>query len=152
ILEIGCKDGYGIRQLLARVLRHACGLRQREFCLRPLGGEEGAMIEDVVRLRSKEASLEGGNDVGDGVVEGDFAVEIGLPVEGEELEVAVPAALIEALALGVGSVLGVLGVGSWIGSSVARSGRVGTIRHSAVARIRLGVEDRLDDFAGGVKN
>src|ERR1700686_3822549 len=110
------------------------------------------MIAVVVRRRRREASLEGGHDMRYGIVEGDFAVEIGLPVEGEELEVAVPAALVEAFALGVGSVWGVLGEGSWVGSSVARSGRVGAVRHGAAGGIRFGVEDGLDDFAGGVKN
>lgn len=44
--------------------------------------------------------------MGDGVVEADFAVEIGLPVFGEDAEIVVPAALIEAFADGIGRVAG----------------------------------------------
>ena len=48
--------------------------------------------------------LERGDHVGDGVVKCGFVVEVGLPEPGEELEVIVPAALVEAFADGIGNV------------------------------------------------
>jgi hypothetical protein len=65
--------------------------------------------------------------VGDRVVEGSFAVEIRLPVLREELEVIVPAALVEAFAVGVRD--------------------VGSIRWA----VALSAENRFDDFTGGVE-
>ena len=46
--------------------------------------------------------LQGGDHAGDGVVEGGFVVEIGLPEAREKLQIVFPAAFIEAFADGVG--------------------------------------------------
>ncbi len=81
--------------------------------------------------------------MGDGVVEGGLAVEVGLPVAGEELEVIFPAALVEAFALGVRSVLRVLRARARVSVAAARGAALG---------VRLCVQDGLDDLAGGVKD
>src|SRR5580704_12886282 len=76
---------------------------------------------------SKVTHSERGDDVRDSVVEGGFAVEVRLPEAFEELQVLVPAALVEAFAESVRSVF--------------------TLSHTGVFR----VDDGLDDFAGGIK-
>src|SRR4029077_20884782 len=49
-------------------------------------------------------ALERGDHAGDGVVEGGFVVEIGLPEAGEKLEVVFPTAFVKAFADGVRNV------------------------------------------------
>src|SRR5690348_3878256 len=96
---------------------------------RPTGQRE---LGSSLRSRGtiSTACSEGGDHVGDGVVEADFAVEIGLPIFGEDAEVIVPAALIEAFADGVGRVAG----------GERRRGIAGRLLH-----------DGANGLAGGVK-
>ena len=70
--------------------------------------------------------------MGDGIVEADLAVEIGLPILGEDAEVVVPAALIEAFADGIGRVAGGEG-----GDGVARR-----LLHDGANRLAGGVEEQ----------
>src|SRR5690242_2307123 len=90
----------------------------------------GALYEKNRKRKEKDRLLEGGNHVGDGVVEADLAVEIGLPIFGEDAEVVVPAALIEAFADGIGRVAG----------GERRRGIAGRLLH-----------DGANGLAGGVK-
>lgn len=52
----------------------------------------------------RSTALQCGNHVGDGVGEIDTAVEIGLPVLGEDAQIVFPASFVEAFADGVGDV------------------------------------------------
>src|ERR1700730_6241319 len=86
-----------------------------------------ARIASIVAGENFLAS-EGGDDMGDSVIEGRLAIEVGLPESFEKLEVIVPAALIESFTERVGSVLALPGVSAFR------------------------VDHGLYDFAGGVKD
>src|SRR5213082_738587 len=77
--------------------------------------------------------LQSGDHVSDGVVECGVAIEIGLPIAREQLEIIFPAASIEAFALGIGSVFA-----GWFGA--------------AGSCVEVRVHDRFDDFSGGVED
>src|SRR5215469_2593172 len=73
--------------------------------------------------------LESGHDMGDGIVEGGAAIEIRLPEAPEQLEVIVPATLVQPLTDRVRCVAGIMVCGAG-----------------------LFCEHWLNDFAGGVKD
>src|SRR6266550_5281153 len=79
-------------------------------------------------------TLQRRNHSGDGVVEGGAAVKVGLPEFLQQLEVVVPATLIEAFAQGVGSVT------AWAGAVLVTGSRARRAQH------------RADHLAGGVEN
>src|ERR1700730_8998482 len=71
---------------------------------------------------------------GDGVVEGGATVKVGLPEFLQQLEIVVPAALIEAFAQGVGS------VATWAAAVLVTGSRTRRAKH------------RADNFTGSVEN
>ena len=98
-----------------------------------------------LKVQFANGLLQGGDHTGDGVVESGLAFQIGLPESGEELEVVVPPALVEAFADGVRDV----GVADDAGSRVG----VGNSTFLFVRRLFAdGIQKRFDDFAGDVKD
>src|SRR2546423_13096375 len=77
--------------------------------------------------------LQGGDHVSDGVGECGVAMEIGLPIAREQLEIIFPAASVEAFALGIRSVF---------------AGGFGAAGSGA----EVSVHDRLDELPGGVED
>ena len=93
---------------------------------------------------------DGGDEVGDGVVEIDFAVEIGLPVKGKEEMVLFPAALGEDVAESIRDLVR-LGRRGWRRGSVACALLECRIIFRSSPLLCCGiVHHGAENFAGGV--
>jgi hypothetical protein len=61
---------------------------------------------ELARNQTKKVTSQGGDHVRDGVIEGDAAIQVRLPIFGQEAKIIFPAAFVQALAHGVGDVSG----------------------------------------------